>query len=66
MQGLVRLTYWLGWLFLGLTVIARILTYTSLVDPMITWGVLPRNFLEMAFFSFLVCIATAMMERQKP
>ena len=65
MRGLVRLTYWLAWVCLGLTILARILTYTSLLDPMIAWGVLPRNFLEMAFLFFLASIATALLEGQK-
>ena len=65
MQGLVRLTYWLGWVFLGLAVVARVLTYTSLLERMIDWNVLPRNFFELAFLSFLVSIASSFMERQK-
>ncbi len=65
MEGLVGVTYWLGWVFLVLAVIARILAYTSLVDRMVALGVLPRNFFELAFLFFVACIAGSMVHRQK-
>lgn len=64
MTGMVRLAYWLGWVFLCLTLVARIFVYTSLVDRMIAWGVLPRNFLQGAFLFFLISIATALYNRE--
>jgi len=66
MQGLVRLTYWLGWVFFALAVIGRILVYTSLKDRMIDASVVPHNFLQLAFLFFLASIATTLMNREKP
>jgi preprotein translocase subunit SecG len=65
MQGLGRLTYWLGWVFLALAVFARILVYTSLRDRLVDSGVLPRNFFELAFIFFVISIASSLMEQQK-
>ncbi|MBZ5647604.1 MAG: hypothetical protein LAN37_10310 [Acidobacteriia bacterium] len=66
MQGLNRLTYWLGWVFFALAVIGRILIYTPISERMIEVNVLPRNFLQLSFLFFLVSIATTLMNREKP
>ena len=66
MQGLVRLTYRLGWIFFALSVLARIVAYTSLSERMVYLGVLPRNFLQFSFLFFVAAIATALVEREKP
>lgn len=62
MQGLVRLTYWLGWIFLALSLLARVATYTSLSERMVFAGVLPRNFLQFSFLFFVISIATSLYE----
>ena len=66
MQGLVQLTYRLGWVFFVLAVIARILSYTSLRERMIDASVMPHNFLQLAFLFFLASIATTLVNREKP
>lgn len=66
MQGLVRLTYWLGWVFLALAIIARILTYTAMSERLAYAGLLPRNFLQLAFLFFLAAAATALVHRETP
>ncbi len=66
MRGLVRLTYWLGWVFLVAAVIARILLYTSMKDRMIDTSVLPRNFFELSFLLFVISIASILIEQQEP
>lgn len=66
MQGLVRLTYWLGWVCFAVAVIGRILTYTSLRERMIDASVVPHNALQLAFLFFLASIATALIDREKP
>lgn len=65
MDGLVRLAYWLGWVFLALAVIGRILLFTSLAERMIDANVLPRNFIQLSFLFFLISIATAVCHRPK-
>lgn len=66
MQGIVRLTYWLGWVFMAVAVIGRILTYTSLRERMMDVGIMPHNALQLSFLFFLASIATALVEREKP
>lgn len=66
MDGLVRLTYWLGWVFFVLAVIGRILLFTSVSEHMIDANVLPRNFIQLSFLFFLISIATTFCNRQKP
>ncbi len=64
MLGLARLTYWLGWISLAAAVIGRVLTYTSLRERMIDAGVMPHNFLQLAFLFFVASIATTLIERE--
>lgn len=66
MDGLVRLTYWLGWLCLAAAVIGRILLLTSVAERMIDANVLPRNFVQLSFLFFLISIATHLYHRQNP
>jgi uncharacterized membrane protein YhaH (DUF805 family) len=66
MDGLVRLAYWLGWVFLALAVIGRILLLTSVSEHMIAANILPRNFIQLSFLFFLISIATTVCHRQKP
>jgi len=66
MSGLTRITYWLGWLFLVLSVIARVATYTALSQQMVYLGLLPRNFLQLSFLFFIVATATAVVSRKAP
>ena len=66
MQGIVRGTYWLGWVCFAVAAIGRILTYTSLRERMVDVSVVPHNFLRLAFLFFLASIATALMDREKP
>ena len=63
MQGLARQTYWLGWVFLGLAVVARIVSYTNASEHLVYAGLLPRNFLQLAFLFFLISAATALNQR---
>ncbi len=65
MDGLVRLTYWLGWVFLALAVIGRILLLTSVSEHMISANVLPRNFIQLAFLFFVISIATSVCHRPR-
>ncbi len=66
MQGLIRLTYWLGWIFLALAIIARAATYTAMSERIVYAALLPRNFLQLSFLFFIACIATALVHRQTP
>ncbi len=66
MQGIARLTYWLGWICLVLAVIGRILVYTSLRERMIDAGILPHNALQLAFLFFVAAIATVLVGEGKP
>jgi uncharacterized membrane protein YhaH (DUF805 family) len=63
MQGLARQTYWVGWVFLALAVIARAVTYAGFGERMADLGLLPRNFLQLAFLFFLISVATALNNR---
>ncbi len=65
MQGLVRLTYWLGWVFLALAVVGRALLYTSLRERMIEASVVPHNALQLSFLFFIIAIATALYNGAK-
>ncbi|HVP43771.1 MAG TPA: hypothetical protein VMS96_10080 [Terriglobales bacterium] len=58
MEGMVRATYWLGWVFFAIAVIARILLLTSVKDSMVAMSVLPRNFIQLSFLFFVAAIAS--------
>ncbi len=60
MERIVRATYGLGWLFLALAVIGRILLVTSLSERMIAMNVLPRNFIQLSFLFFIIAIASSL------
>ena len=66
MQGLIRLSYILGWVCLALAFVGRLLLYTSLQDRMIQNGVLPHNALQMSFLFFLITVASYVYTREKP
>ncbi len=59
MEGIVRATYALGWVCLGLAIIGRILVLTSLSTHMIAVNVLPRNFIQLSFLFFVIAIASS-------
>jgi hypothetical protein len=59
MEGIVRVTYGLGWVCLGLAVIGRILLFTSLSTHMVAVNVLPRNFIQLSFLFFVIAIASS-------
>ena len=63
MQALARQTYWVGWVFLGLALVARILTYTSTGEHLVYAGLLPRNFLQLAFLFFVISVASSLLNR---
>ena len=65
MQGIARLTYQLGWVFMAVAVIGRILTYTSLRERMQDVGVMPHNALQLSFLFFVAAIASALVERER-
>ncbi len=58
MEGIARVTYGLGWVFLALAVIGRILLLTSVRERMIDMNVLPRNFIQLSFLFFVIAIAS--------
>ncbi len=58
MQGIVRVTYALGWLFFILAIIGRVLLRTSVAERMIAIDVLPRNFIQLSFLFFIISIAS--------
>ena len=64
MTGMVKLTYWLGWVFFAVAVISRILLTTSLGARMIDIHVLPRNFMQLTFLFFLASIASYTCSRR--
>ena len=66
MPGLVRLTYWLGWIFLAIAVIGRFLVYTSLRERMIDSNIVPHNALQLSFLFFVIAIATSVCHSGKP
>jgi len=66
MDGLVRVAYWLGWVFFVIAVLGRILLMTSFAERLIEANILPHNFLQLAFLFFLISIATTLYNRQKP
>ncbi len=66
MQGLIRLTYILGWVFLALAVIGRILLYTSMQDRMLQYSLMPHNALQLSFLFFLITVASYAYNREKP
>jgi len=66
MQGLVRLTYWLGWLFFIVAIVARIATYTEAGQRLVYLALFPHNFLQFAFLFFIASIATALYNRAQP
>ena len=58
-MGLVRVTYFLGWLSFVAAVVERILLARGeFAQAAINHNVLPRNFLELSFFFFIASIAT--------
>ncbi len=63
MEGMVRITYGLGWVFLALAVIGRILLATSVSERMIAMNILPRNFIQLSFLFFVIAIASALASR---
>ncbi len=63
MEGIVRVTYGLGWACLALAVIGRILLLTSVSERMIAMSVLPRNFIQLSFLFFVIAIASALVGR---
>ncbi len=66
MQGLIRLTYVLGWVFLALAVIGRALMYTSFQERFVAMSVLPHNALQLSFLFFLITVASYAYTREKP
>ncbi len=58
MQGMVRITYALGWLFFIFAIIGRVLLRTSMAERMIAFDVLPRNFIQLSFLFFIIAIAS--------
>lgn len=60
MEGMVRITYGVGWVCLGLAVIGRILLLTSASERMIAMNVLPRNFIQLSFLFFIIAIASSL------
>ncbi len=65
MAGLIRLTYWLGWVCLGLAILGRIVLMMSDVSGrMLQFGILPHNFLEGSVLFFLISIATVLYVRE--
>ena len=66
MQGLIRLTYVLGWVFLALAVVGRILLYTSMQDHMLQYSLMPHNALQLSFLFFLITVASYAYSREKP
>lgn len=67
MTGMVKLTYRLGWVFLAVALVSRILLTTSLRERMIEINVLPRNFLQLTVVFFLASVASyAYHQTSKP
>ncbi len=60
MEEIVRVTYGLGWVFLALAIIGRVLLQTSVSERMIAMSVLPRNFIQLSFLFFVIAIASAL------
>lgn len=58
MTGMVKLTYWLGWVFFVVALISRILLTTGMRERMIEANVLPRNFMQLTIVFFLASVAT--------
>lgn len=59
MNGIAKRTYALGWLFLLIAVVERImLTKESVVVWATSNAILPRNFLELSFLFFVITIAS--------
>ncbi len=63
MEGIVRVTYGLGWVFLALAVIGRILLQTSLSERMVAMSLLPHNALQLSFLFFIIAIASSVCAR---
>lgn len=63
MEGIVRATYALGWVFFGLAVIGRVLLATSMSERMVAMNILPRNFIQLSFLFFVMAIASSLCGR---
>ena len=59
-MGAARLTYQLGWLFLIIAVVERILIMASegMAERALHHRVFPYNFLELSFLFFVISIAS--------
>ena len=60
MEGIVRATYTLGWVCLGLAIVGRVLLFTSLSERMLAVNIMPRNIIQLSFLFFLIAIASSM------
>ncbi|MDA2913642.1 hypothetical protein MYX77_06735 [Acidobacteriia bacterium AH_259_A11_L15] len=66
-DSVLRLSYWGGWVSMGVALIYKLLIVIDVVaaTQAVQMNLLPRHFWQMSFLLFVICLASDALARRK-